>query len=128
MATTPDAAEKAAKVPSQKRRRQHAIRVYVDAQEGQRIERHAAAAGLSASNFLRALGLGYEPPSVLDHQAVRALVKVAGDQGRLGGLLKQWLAARPGEGASEFDVSRILDELLASQAEIRERVEQVSAL
>jgi hypothetical protein len=33
---------------------------------------------------------------VLDHHAVGELMKVAGDQGRLGGLLKLWRVDRPG--------------------------------
>jgi hypothetical protein len=111
-----------AKATSAKRRRHHAIRVYVDAAENALIEGHATSAGMSASNFLRALGLGHEPASTFDHTAVRELGRVAGDQGRLGGLLKQWLSTRPGEGASEHDVARLLDELLLVQSEIRERV------
>lgn len=104
------------------RRRQHAIRVYVDGDESAQIEGHAASAGMSASTYLRSLGLGHQPVSVVDHQAVRELVKVAGDQGRLGGLLKQWLSERPGEGASEHAVAGLLDELLALQGALKDKV------
>lgn len=112
----------AGQIISQPRERNRPLRVVVSPAERARIEESAASAGLSVSGFLRALGLGYQPASVIDHQAVRDLAKVAGDQGRLGGLLKQWLAERAGEGASEIDVSRLLDELLALQAQLRERV------
>ena len=37
-------------------------------------------------------GLGYQPKSVLDHRAIEDLAKVNADLGRLGGLLKMWLA------------------------------------
>ena len=117
-----EAAASPSRPASRSRQRQHALRVYVLPDERSRIAASAERAGLSVANYLRALGLGYEPPSAVDYQAVRDLAKVAGDQGRLGGLLKQWLATKPGEGASEFDVSRLLDELLLLQAELRERV------
>lgn len=64
----------------------------------------------------------YEPPSVYDQEAIRALMKVCGDQGRLGGLLKLWLVDRAGEGAEVADVRELLyrlgevTELVASKA------------
>ena len=48
-----------------------------------------------------------------------------GDQGRLGGLLKLWLVDRPGAGAPEIEVRRLLDrigELQGRLAEIAGRV------
>jgi hypothetical protein len=104
------------------RERNRPLRVVVSVDERARIERSAAEAGMSVSAYLRSLGLGHLPASCFDHKAVRELGKVAGDQGRLGGLLKQWLSTRPGEGASEHNVGRLLDELLLVQSELRERV------
>jgi hypothetical protein len=46
---------------------------------------------LSVSRYLRDVGMGYEPQSVIDAELVRQLSKINGDQGRLGGLLKLWL-------------------------------------
>ena len=51
--------------------------------------------------ILRAAGLNQPIRSVLDHDAVRDLAKVNGDQGRLGGLLKLWLMERARAGGSE---------------------------
>ncbi len=48
---------------------------------------------------------------MFDHQAVGELVKVAGDQGRVDGLLKLWLINQPGYGAPEIEVRRLLDRL-----------------
>jgi hypothetical protein len=39
----------------------------------------------------RSAALGHQLRSEIDREAVRELVKVAADQGRLGGLLKLWL-------------------------------------
>jgi hypothetical protein len=47
---------------------------------------------LSASNYLRAIGLGMGVTSIIDHRKVDELVRVNGDLGRLGGLLKLWLS------------------------------------
>ncbi|MCW3476242.1 plasmid mobilization protein [Limobrevibacterium gyesilva] len=107
------------------RDRQRTLRVVVSASERARIEQRAEMAGLSVSAFLRAAGLNQPLRSVLDHDAVRELATVNGDQGRLGGLLKLWLAERAGQGASETEIRRLLDrlgELQARLAEIAGRV------
>jgi len=87
------------------------LQVVVDADERAEIKCRAEAAGLSVSAYLRAVALNHRTSSVLDHEAVGELVKVAGDQGRLGGLLKLWLVDRPGQGAPETDVRKLLERL-----------------
>lgn len=87
------------------------LQVVVDAEERAEIKRRADAAGLSVSAYLRAVALNHRIGAVLDHAAVGDLVKVAGDQGRLGGLLKLWLVDRPGKGAPEIEVRRLLQRL-----------------
>lgn len=93
------------------RDRQRTLRVVVSAGERARIEQRARSAGLSVSAFLRTAGLHQPIRSVLDHDAIRELAKVNGDQGRLGGLLKLWLVERAGQGAPESEVRRLLDRL-----------------
>jgi hypothetical protein len=76
------------------------LRVVVSANE--RADNEARpGGGLSASDYLRAAGLGHPVKSMLDHAAVSDLAKVNGDKGRLGGLLKLWLVDRPEKGAPE---------------------------
>lgn len=67
------------------------IKVYCLPEERALIEQNAAAAGLSLSAFLLAVGQGYQVKGVMDYEYVRELVRVNGDLGRLGGLLKLWL-------------------------------------
>jgi len=67
------------------------IRVWVTPDEKALIEAHARQTGHSTSAYLRFLGLGYVPKSIVDNQKVIELVKINGDLGRLGGLLKLWL-------------------------------------
>jgi hypothetical protein len=56
---------------------------------------------------------------------VGELLKACGDLGRLGGLLKFWLVERPGEGAPETDVRRLLNQI----GELREQiVDKVAAV
>jgi mobilization protein NikA len=92
------------------------LRVVVSDTEAGHIAAYAQGTGLSVSHYLRNLGLGDPPQSQLDRQLVLELIKINGDQGRLGGLLKLWLSTRPGEGASAFDVRSVLREIEATQA------------
>ncbi|HDR9248626.1 MULTISPECIES: conjugal transfer transcriptional regulator TraJ [Burkholderiaceae] len=67
------------------------IKVYCLPDERAEIETLAAASGNSASTYLRLVGLGYRVEGIVDAEQVRELVRVNGDLGRLGGLLKLWL-------------------------------------
>ncbi|MBE7157429.1 MAG: hypothetical protein INR62_03170 [Rhodospirillales bacterium] len=66
---------------------------------------------MSLASHLRAVALGGQVHSVLDHAAVSEWVRVAGNQGRLGGLLKLWLVEKPSQGTPEIEVHRLLDRL-----------------
>jgi len=101
------------------------INVWVTAEERAQIERLAAATGLPVSVYLRTLGLGYEPKSLLDAERVGELLRACGDLGRLGGLLKLWLSERPGQGASQVEIRT----LLHSIGELRDQiVDKVAAV
>lgn len=73
------------------RKRKHHLRVPVFPDEREKIEANARSAGVSVAAYLREVGQGYQIKGVLDYQRVRELVRVNGDLGRLGGLLKLWL-------------------------------------
>ena len=96
--------------------------VWVTSEERAKIERLAAATSLSASCYLRTLGLAYQPKSTLDAERVGELLKACGDLGRLGGLLKLWLAERPGQGVPETDVRHLLDQIQELRGQIVEKV------
>jgi hypothetical protein len=99
--------------------RRHRLRVAVSDRERAAIMERAAACNLPVSVYLRTLGTGYAPPSTLDLQAIRDLIRVNADLGRLGGLLKLWLSTRPGEGANTIEVRRVLRQIEVSQAELK---------
>ena len=68
------------------------IKVYCFPNERQTIEQQARSTGLSKSSYLLRVGMGYPIRSIVDHHQVEELVKINGDLGRLGGLLKLWLS------------------------------------
>jgi hypothetical protein len=93
------------------------LRVVVSDSERSRIEDRARSAGLSVSAYLRT-GLCHPIRSSFDYAAVMELAKINGDQGRLGGLLKLWLAERPGIGAPELDVRLLLERITELQGRL----------
>lgn len=69
-----------------------ALKVYVHRHEKEKIEKFADECNVTTSTYLKLLGLGYEPKSILDHKSVLNLLKINGDQSQLGGLLKLLLS------------------------------------
>ncbi len=72
-------------------RKHRHLRVPVSPVEEDEIKRLAGAAGLSIASYLRRVGLGYKITGIVDNRRVEELVRINGDLGRLGGLLKLWL-------------------------------------
>lgn len=101
------------------RDRQRPLRVVVSAEERAAIAQRAAAAGLSISAYLRTAGLGHEPKSAFDPDAILALIKTHADQGRLKDLLNQWLATKPGDGAPTTPVRMLLQQIEQLQQQLK---------
>lgn len=68
------------------------IKVYCLPGEKSQIEANAAVTGMSVTAFLRKVGMGYEVGGIVDLEQARKMVRINGDLGRLGGLLKMWLS------------------------------------
>lgn len=100
------------------RPRGNRIDVWADQEELAEITIRCQALKLSRSEYLRNLGLGYEPKGQFDQEAIRELVRLHADQGRLGGLLKLWLSERKGEGASASDVRSVLQQIESLQQQM----------
>ncbi|MFO0702143.1 MAG: conjugal transfer transcriptional regulator TraJ [Nitrospira sp.] len=79
------------KVPTN-RKHYPPIKVYCFPDEKQAIEQQGRSTGLSKSAYLLRVGMGYPIRSIVDHRQVEELMKINGDLGRLGGLLKLWLS------------------------------------
>lgn len=80
---------------------------------------------MTVSAYLRALGIGHNPPSKVDLRAMHELMQIRADLGRLGGLLKLWLTDRAGEGTAAANVSRVLAEIEQRQADIMASVVRI---
>jgi len=81
----------------------------------------ASQCDLGLSTYIRQVGLGYEPKSTVDSQAVAQLAHLHGDLGRVGGLLKMWLSdnSKSHYGRS-LNIPELIDKLLSLQQEIGE--------
>lgn len=77
---------------SEQRKRQKHYLIRVHDEEAERIAANASAAQLKVPEFLRRLGQGHVPQSRMDQQAIRDLCLSVANLGRLGGLLKLWMA------------------------------------
>lgn len=90
------------------------LRVPVHPEEEAKIKQNAAMVGRSVAAYLRNVGLGYQVRGILDYARVDDLVRINGDLGRLGGLLKLWLTndertAQFGEATIRALLSKIED-------------------
>jgi len=93
------------------------IKVWLLPEEKEGIEESARRVGLSASAYLRNIGLGLTVRGVLDQHAVIELSKINGDLGRLGGLLKMWLSND--ERLAVFKQDQIQHSILDALVQIR---------
>lgn len=101
------------------RPRSQRIDVWVTPEEKKDIEANAAnCRSRSISEYLRDLGRGFEPRSRFDQDAIKELITLKADQGRLGGLLKLWLSERPSEGVRSANVRDVLNQIEACQQQL----------
>ena len=96
------------------------IKVYCFPHEREAIEEAARGSAMSTSRFLNQVGQGYRVTGILDYKAVEDLVRINGDLGRLGGLLKLWLTDDVRTAGYGVPVIRgLLDRLEERQQEVR---------
>lgn len=105
-------------MPEDKTKRIAQIKAYVTPDEFDLVMESSGRAGLSMSEFIRRVCLGIRVESREDQQARRDLLKVNADLGRLGGLLKQALAA----GHSREAVHGLLHKIDRLQAELKTKI------
>ncbi len=98
------------------------VKVYLTPAERADIEIKAAATGLPVAVFLRRVGLGTAVPSILDHRAVLALLKVNAE---LGGLLKLYLSGGQTGAAAATEIRRLLLDIESAQKTLRGIVDRL---
>lgn len=80
---------------SQTRKIVHQLKFIVCQMKKRKSGENAEASGLSVASFIRKVAMGYQVESIVDIDQVVELSRVNADLGRLGGLLKLWLANDP---------------------------------
>jgi hypothetical protein len=112
------------------RRESTPVKVWVTPQEKETIAAKAAAHSLSASAYLRQLGLALAVQSTVDQRTVLELVAINADLGRLGGLIKMWLTNdRSFESLSGQALQRklegVLNQVRALQKQMSDRLQDL---
>ena len=97
-----------------------AMKIYVDPSEYVEIIQSADRAQLSVSTYVRRLCLGMPTPIFEKQKAVRELLAVNADLGRLGGLLKMWLMD---EDRNQREAARLLRELQQVKSLLTQKIE-----
>ena len=98
-------------MPSKKKR----LPVYLTDEEHAEISASAARAGISLSRFAKLACTGIAVPTLEHKQAVQDIIKTRADLGRLGGLLKQAIAAD----GDKFTLQRLLREVDMGMRELK---------
>jgi hypothetical protein len=105
------------------RRESSPIKVWVTPEEKSAIKTKAGAHSLSASSYLRRLGLALPVESTMDQRAILDLVKINADLGRLGGLIKMWLTSNADfESLSAQGLQRRLENTLADVRALQKKM------
>lgn len=73
--------------------RKYHIDTRLTLEEYETIKFKAKSTGVSASEYLRSVGIGYPLASKVDQLAIDQLLRAKADLGRLGGLFKLWLTS-----------------------------------
>jgi hypothetical protein len=101
-----------------RRRRDRLVKFRATTEEVEAIAAQARTVGMTVGAYLRAVGAGYQPRAVVDQDRIDAMLKVNGDLGRLGGLLKLWLS--DDAKLNEFDRGQVRQAILAALRRIDE--------
>ena len=101
------------------------LQVRVRPDEKEHIEKSAALANMSTGAFMRSVSLGVEIRSKIDQQAVIDLAKVAGNQGRLGGILKKIITLAENTSVHPSEIRPTLRKIEIAQEEIRQIIEEL---
>lgn len=102
-----------------KRPRSRRVSVWMTDEEYALIKAKAEDAGLSLSGYFKAAGFRRKLVPLSDTKAISDILKVSGDIGRFGGLIKLWLSDKKQKDVSREDLQRILDEARELIANLR---------
>lgn len=104
------------------RPRSHNIKVWCTQDEKKQIVNNAILYGLTTSMFLRKIGLNEPIKIPVDYEAIKPLLRLHGDIGRVAGLLKLWLVTNGGRGAPPSSITEVMEEFRCLQKELSEKI------
>lgn len=99
-----------------------ALKAYLTREEYESVKAAAAQTKLSVSRYGRAVCLGYELKSKVDHEAVLALLQTNRDLSRLGNLLKMALDQ---SNIDEKKVNDLLNSIQETKSLLNEKVKAI---
>jgi hypothetical protein len=95
------------------------ISIRLNHREREQLARYASECDMGLSSYIRSTALKYHPKSHVDLNTVLELIRLRGDLGRLGGLLKLWLADDyKAYYANKINIPVLLEKTLALQEQI----------
>jgi hypothetical protein len=98
------------------------LKAYLTPEDYQALKARAAQARLSISTYVQRVCRGHDVKSAIDQEAVLDLLRLKGDLGRIGGLLKLGLT---GNTLDRHRANRLLADLEATRKQIDEKVEKL---
>ncbi len=114
---------------SESRKKTKLVQVRCTPEEKRSLKERAAEFGVSVGELCRRVILGAIPKSLTDQNAILELAATRADLGRLGGMLKGWLAGSFSQPApspkDHLDVVKLLREIEAAQKKVVEAVHKV---
>lgn len=117
---------------SESRKKTMLIQVRTTPAEKERLQNCAAAFGISMGELCRQTLFGAKPKSKTDQDAIAELAVTRADLGRLGGLVKGYLAGSFSVGTpspqTQADVVKLLHEVEAAQKIVVDAVKKVAGI
>jgi hypothetical protein len=99
------------------------IDVWVTQEEREGIGERAAQANLSASAYLRTMGLTYPVPKMINRDTLDEFVRLSSELNEVSGLLKAWLDEKPGQ--ADVDVPSLMRSLNRIRGEMKDIAPQL---
>lgn len=92
------------------------------------IREKASDHGLTISTYCRDIALNYPIRCIVDQKAIKALLDISGDMGRLGGLFKHWLTKTEDvkidltSKRSYKDIEFLVEDIIATQKKLKAKI------
>lgn len=114
-----------AKIKLEKKNKTEQIHFRMKPHEVETLKALAAAAGMTISDYVRNVALGYQVTAKSDLEAIRQLLKAGADLGRLGGLLKKLITESPIGDLQPEEIRAVLKRIEANQMNMSNMIDNI---